>query len=76
MSLRTPLRAVVTGAKVVLTDQQKGFHFETISDNSGRYLFRSIPPGVYAVAVLAQGFGKTESARFRVDVNENATQSI
>ncbi len=68
--------AVVTGAKVVLTDQQKGFRFETISDNSGRYLFRSIPPGVYVVAVEAQGFGKTESARFKVDVNENATANL
>src|SRR5438309_9851578 len=65
--------AVVTGAKVVLLDQQKGFHFETTSDNSGRYLFRSIPPGLYVVAVQAGGFGKTESARFKVDVNENAT---
>ena len=27
--------ALVTGANVVLTDQQKGFHFQTISDNSG-----------------------------------------
>ena len=68
--------AVVTGAKVVLTDQQKGFKFQTISDNAGRYLFRSIPPGMYVVAVEAQGFGKTESARFKVDVNENATANL
>jgi len=68
--------AVVTGAKVALTDQQKGFRFETISDTSGRSLFRSIPPGVYVVAVEAQGFGKTESARFKVDVNENATANL
>ena len=34
--------AVVQGATVVLTDQQKGFSFTTTSDSSGRYLFRSI----------------------------------
>jgi outer membrane receptor protein involved in Fe transport len=68
--------AVVTGARVVLTDQQKGFHFETASDNSGRYLFRSIPPGVYVVSVQAPGFGKTESARFKVDINENASANL
>ena len=68
--------AVVTGAKVILTDQEKGFSFQTISDNSGRYLFRSIPPGVYIVAVEAQSFGKTESAKFKVDVNENATANL
>jgi hypothetical protein len=68
--------AVVAGAKVVLTDQQKGFRFQAISDNSGRYLFRSIPPGVYVVGVEAEGFGKTESARFKVDINENATANL
>ena len=68
--------AVVTGAKVILTDQEKGFSFQTISDISGRYLFRSIPPGVYVVTVEAQGFGKTESAKFKVDVNENATANL
>src|SRR5438132_5619334 len=68
--------AVVTGAKVILTDQEKGFSFQTTSDNIGRYLFRSIPPGVYVVAVEAQSFGKTESAKFKVDVNENATANL
>jgi outer membrane receptor protein involved in Fe transport len=68
--------AVVQGAKVVLTDQQKGFTFYTTSDSSGRYLFRTIPPGLYVVSVEAQGFGKTQSARFKVDINENATANL
>src|SRR5438034_3952592 len=68
--------AVVTGAKVILTDQEKGFNFQTTSDSSGRYLFRSIPPGVYVVTVEAAGFAKTDSARFKVDVNENATANV
>ncbi len=67
--------AVVQGAKVVLTDQQKGFTFYTTSDSSGRYLFRSIPPGLYMVSVEAQGFGKTQSA-FKLDINENATANL
>src|ERR1700736_5219603 len=68
--------AVVQGAKVVLTDQQKGFMLHTTSDGSGRYLFRSIPPGLYMVSVEARGFGKTQSARFKVDINENATANL
>lgn len=68
--------ALVQGANVVLTDQQKGFTFKTTSDGSGRYLFRSIPPGVYVVLVEAQGFGKTQSARFKLDVNQNATTNL
>src|SRR5215469_18025175 len=40
--------AVVQGAKVTLTDEQKGFTFNTTSDNEGRYLFVSMPPGLYS----------------------------
>jgi hypothetical protein len=68
--------AVVEGAKVVLTDQEKGYTFNTTSDSSGRYLFRSIPPGLYSVWAEAKGFGKTVSARFKVDINENATTNL
>ncbi len=68
--------AMVQGAKVVLTDQQKGFAFNTTSDASGRYLFRSIPPGVYAVSAEIEGFEKATSAKFKVDVNENATTNL
>ena len=68
--------AVVAGARVILTDQQKGFTFATTSESSGSYLFRSIPPGVYTVLAEAQGFGKTMSAKFKVDINENATTNL
>jgi outer membrane receptor protein involved in Fe transport len=68
--------AVVQGARVVLTDQQKGFSFNTTSDSNGRYLFRSIPPGVYAVSAEGKGFAKATSAKFKVDVNENATTNL
>jgi len=59
----------VTGAKVVLTASQKDPLRDSL-DNSGRYLLRSIPPGVY-VSACKPGFGKTESARSRCDINEN-----
>jgi hypothetical protein len=68
--------ALVQGAKVVLTDQQKGFNFTATTDASGRYLFRSIPPGVYVVVVDAKGFDKITSAKFKVDINENVTTNL
>ena len=68
--------AVVTGARVILTDQEKGFNFQTTSDSSGAYLFRSIPPGVYVVSVEVAGFAKTETAKFKVDISENATANL
>src|SRR5579862_2593127 len=68
--------AVVSGAQVILADQQKGYTFNTTSDNDGRYLFRSVPPGVYLVSAETKGFGKTVSAKFKVDINENATTNL
>jgi Carboxypeptidase regulatory-like domain len=68
--------AVVVGAKVVLTDQQKRFNFETNSDTSGRYLFRSVPPGVYSVSADSAGFSKTVEEGFNLDVNQNVTVNL
>jgi len=68
--------AVVAGAKVVLTDQQKGFKFNATSDESGRYLFRTIPPGQYSVSAEAKGFDKSQTTKVRVDINENATANL
>ena len=36
--------AVVQGASVMLSDEEKGFNFITTSDSNGRYLFRSVAP--------------------------------
>ena len=68
--------AVVPGVTVVLSDQQKGFMFNTTSDSSGRYLFRSIPPGVYTVSAEAKGFDKAQSASVKVDINQNVTANL
>jgi outer membrane receptor protein involved in Fe transport len=68
--------AVIASAKVVLTDEQKGFGFEATSDSNGRYLFRSVPPGVYSLTAESQGFSKTMQKNFKVDVNQNATVNL
>src|SRR5215813_12403833 len=65
--LSDPTGALVQGASVVLTDQQKGFSFTATSDNNGRYLFRSIPPGSYVVTADVKGFEKVRSEAFKVD---------
>jgi hypothetical protein len=74
--LTDPSGAVVPGAKVVLTDQSKGFTFNATSDSVGRYLFTSIPPGVYTVTVEVQGFEKEVHTNIEVTVSENATANM
>jgi hypothetical protein len=74
--LTDPSGAVVPGAQVVLTDQAKGFTFNAVSDSAGRYLFTSIPPGVYTVTVEVQGFEKELRTNVKVNVSENATANF
>ncbi len=68
--------AVVQNARVVLTDEQKGYQFTTKSDSTGRYLFVSIPPGLYTVTAEARGFEKNVRAHVRVNVTENPTADM
>jgi hypothetical protein len=60
--------AVIQGASVMLSDEEKGFNFVTTSDASGRYLFRSVAPGLYSITAEAKGFTKAVSSPFRVDL--------
>jgi hypothetical protein len=68
--------AVIPGAKMTLLDQEKGYKFNAVSDATGRYLFRTIPPGVYSVTAESDGFEKTVRTDIRVDVNINATANL
>jgi Carboxypeptidase regulatory-like domain len=65
--------AAIPNAKLALIDQEKGYRFEASSDSAGRYLFRSVAPGLYTVSATVSGFEKNERRGIRVDVGENAT---
>ncbi|MGA7696785.1 MAG: TonB-dependent receptor, partial [Candidatus Sulfotelmatobacter sp.] len=74
--LTDPSAAVIQGAKVTLVDEQKGYRFTTTSDNDGRYLFASIPPGLYSVSAEMTGFEKTVRTHIKLNVSENATANL
>ncbi len=71
-----PSGAVVPGVRVVLTDQVKGFTFSTKSDSHGRYLFTSIPPGVYRLSGTMPGFAQVMLSNVTVSVGGNATANL
>ena len=68
-----PSGAVVPGAKITLTDQDKGYAYTSTTDNTGRYLFRSVPPGNYRIIVEAANFETTRRENIRLDVSQNIT---
>ena len=74
--LTDPSGAMVPSAKLVLTDQQKGFTFHTTSDAGGRFLFRSIPPGQYSLSAEVKGFEKVIKPNIKVDINANVTANL
>src|SRR3984957_10256996 len=74
--LTDPTGAMIPGAKMTLTDQDKGYVFNATSEGTGRYLYRSIPPGIYSVTAEISGFEKTVRTGIRVDVNQNATANM
>jgi hypothetical protein len=51
-----PSQAIVSGAKVTLTDATSGSVRETVTNGDGYFTFASVPVGTYNVSVEAQGF--------------------
>src|SRR6476661_2070545 len=68
-----PSGAAVPAADVKLTDVNKGYDYTAQSNESGRYLLRSLPPGTYRLTAMAAGFKASvrEGIVLNVDVNTN-----
>src|SRR3712207_2727846 len=65
--------AAVSGAKVVVTDAERGTTFIAASDETGRYAIPALPPGNYVLTVEAPGFKRFSSGRFALTVQQQAT---
>lgn len=61
--------AAVVGAKVSVTDVNKGTKFEVTTDASGNYNKGQLVPGQYTVVIESKGFGSVKSDTFDVQVN-------
>src|SRR5438093_6317718 len=74
--IKDPSGAVVPGAEVKLTDVNKGYSQDVKTDESGRYLLRSIAPGTYRLSVVASGFRAYLQQGIVLDVGQNASIDI
>ena len=63
-----PTGAVVPGAKVVLTDTNKGYTHNAVTDSVGRYLLLDLPASSYKLTVEASGFKSTTQEGITLDV--------
>jgi hypothetical protein len=71
-----PTGAVVPAAKVTLTDVNKGFTFHALTDPTGRYVLRNLPPSGYSLAVEAAGFHTYTRSGIVLDVGQNAEVNV
>jgi hypothetical protein len=68
--------AMIPGAEVTLTDADKGYTFLAKTDDKGRYLFRSVDPGLYNLTIKAVGFKDQARNGIKVDVSQNVGADV
>lgn len=68
--------AAVPGAKVVVTESDRGVQHTTVTDSLGRYVVTALPPGNYTLSVEASGFRKHVQASFPLTVQQQATIDV
>jgi len=66
-----PTGAVVNGAAITVTDENKGVSFAGRSDSSGSYTVLSLPPGVYSVTAASPGFAEARFAHALLVIDQH-----
>ncbi len=60
--------AVIAGAEIKLTDTSTNNSLTTLTNDSGRYTFVSVPPGTYNIAISKTGFSVYKVSQQHVQV--------
>jgi hypothetical protein len=70
-----PSGAAVPAAKVVLKNLGTGIEWNTQTNSAGLYVFPSLPPGNYQIAITAEGFQKLIT-EVKLDVATSVTRDL
>jgi len=74
--VRDPSGAVIPQATVTLHNTDTGTERESLTNDSGLYVFVSVPPGEYVLKVTKDGFTTATQAGLHVLVNQASTQDF
>src|ERR1700675_4520818 len=74
--VRDPSGAVIPQATVTLHNIDTSTERESLTNDSGLYVFVSVPPGEYALKVTKDGFTTATQAGLHVLVNQASTQDF
>jgi hypothetical protein len=64
--------AAVPGATIEIVNIDTGLHWDSTSNESGNYVFTSLPPGNYRISVKKQGFEAAARSAFELTVGQRA----
>ncbi len=70
-TVHDPSGAVVPNARVTITDAARGTSSTAVTDGSGLYTVRNLPPATYTVKVEATGFATYQRPNVVLEVNGN-----
>ncbi len=65
--------AVVRGATITATDENKGVSFMGMTDPTGNYTILSVPPGIFSVTASAPGFADARFTHAVLAIDEHLT---
>jgi Carboxypeptidase regulatory-like domain len=68
--------AVVAGATVKLTDSATATSQTTVTNETGRYVFATVSPGIYDLAISKAGFATTKADHQQVTVGSTRTVNL
>jgi hypothetical protein len=71
--VQDPTNAAVPNARVTATSQETGLKRETMTDDSGRFNFPQLKPGIYSVKVEAQGFESQQNDAVQAALGQKQT---
>jgi len=68
--------AVIPQATVILRNTDTGTERQSLTNDSGLYVFVSVPPGEYVLKVTKNGFTTATQSGLHVLVNQASTQDV
>ena len=71
-----PSGAAVSGAQVTLTSPDRGFNRTSPTNESGDFLFGSVPGGSYDLVVVGAGFKKYQAKGVKLAVGQKARADV
>ena len=74
--LTDPSGAIVPGVTVSATNEGTNLGAETVSNESGLYVFANLPPGIYTLAAGLAGFKRYARPGIQLRVGDTVTINI